>query len=459
MLLPQLVSAEKTQGEIALIYVNEEINEDVQILYELLSIYETTDLLAVQDVDRGRLLSYERVIVFNSSSAQMPAKAVQALNDFRGVAIAIGNSALQLAPFAEWHIGEETTLLKIGDKILNNPLSWQIVQPSEDAEVVKTSASFSQKYPFVVEMPKSNWSYIALFAKELVYEWPSIISQLLQLHPPSNHEAFIVLSDINMKTNVEHLEKLVTILRQYEVPVVLEIAPFYEENRELLHLENNKPLIKYLQSLQRNEASFVLAPPPAEAVEKSLDYLVQNRIYPTLLNGNSPIFSHLVQMRPLHIYRSIHTRQHIFPYTVQTAIDAGDNPLYRMEQTITQLLRTPGAIISFQYPSYADATHLVNLIELVQRPNVQWLDFQALNSIIQAENVVIKQTVEGKLNVQLSFSIFERLRMYFDHSPFEFGLWILVITVVLFVLLFFMNTLRLRMTLRKRLFEERKNNG
>lgn len=62
--------------------------------------------------------------------------------------------------------------------------------------------------------------------------------------------------------------------------------------------------------------------------------------------------------------------------------------------------------------------------------------------------------------VHLSLTNFQRLKILWNEEiAFESILWALVLIVSLFVALFFMNTLRLRITLRKRLFEERKTNG
>jgi len=69
------------------------------------------------------------------------------------------------------------------------------------------------------------------------------------------------------------------------------------------------------------------------------------------------------------------------------------------------------------------------------------------------------QHEDGEQTIDLSFSKIERLKILFDERPFELILWVLVFIVSLFVTLFFISTLRLRITLRKRLFEERKTNG
>ncbi|MEC1178693.1 DUF2334 domain-containing protein [Metasolibacillus meyeri] len=458
---PHFVKAEEAKKEIALIYAtsSQEITEDVQILYELLSVYANTDILAAQDIQQELLTSYERIVLVNFYPMELPNEAIRALNNFQGPAVVIGDSALQLDPFAGWHDGEKVKLLMVGEQVLTNPLYWQAPQLPTNVEVIQTASSFSTDYPFIVKIPNSNWSHIALFTKELIYEWSVTISQLLQLPQPTNHEAFIVLSDINMRTNVDHLAKLVTTLKEHEIPVILEVAPFADENGTQIYLDNNEELVSYLQKLQQEEAVFILAS-FTETVERSLHYLVRNNIYPTLLNGDSQIFNHLVQHRPFRIYPSEQNQQFIFPYTVRTELDGSDNPLYRMEQTIEQLLNIPGAIISFQYPSYLEPDYLIDIVNFMKSSNLKWINFGEKDFSVLTKNVSIAPIdEEGRLHTQLSFSIFERLSLFFDNNPFEFGLWILVITVGLFVAIFFINTLRLRITLRKRLFEERKYNG
>lgn len=87
------------------------------------------------------------------------------------------------------------------------------------------------------------------------------------------------------------------------------------------------------------------------------------------------------------------------------------------------------------------------------------MNFRQTNQQVKSENVTIVQHKDGEQTIDLTFSKTELLKIVFDERPFELILWVLVLIVSLFVTLFFISTLRLRITLRKRLFEERKTTG
>lgn len=150
----------------------------------------------------------------------------------------------------------------------------------------------------------------------------------------------------------------------------------------------------------------------------------------------------------------------IYPMTVGTISDTDINPLYTVKQKIDYLLQVPSSIIGIQYPAYVNASYVQELVDVLKgHPQLELMNFRQTNQQVKSENVTIVQHKDGEQTIDLTFSKTERLKIVFDERPFELILWVLVLIVSLFVTLFFISTLRLRITLRKRLFEERKTTG
>lgn len=92
-------------------------------------------------------------------------------------------------------------------------------------------------------------------------------------------------------------------------------------------------------------------------------------------------------------------------------------------------------------------------------PQFEWLDLRKIKTKVQVTDLTITQSDTGKLTVKQENRYIDLIKYKWETSPFEFSLWVLFGIVLLFVALFFLNVLRLRFTLKKRLFEERKPNG
>lgn len=460
----EIAYAVEADKDVALIYVtsNQQPNDDVFALQEMLQTSTSVDVVYIEDVNERNLQQYKRIVILNSYQTKIPQNALSALNQFQGPVLLIGENALQFATFSKWQEGPVVELRAIGEESLNNPVRWKSIQPSADSEIVKYASSLNQSYPFIVT--KGDWSFIGDFINKdfLHYQWPAIIGELLHLSKPQIHPAFIVLTDINMKTEVQKLKELVIEFSEKRIPVALEVTPILQDEYEkkTYHLHDNKKLLSYLQKLQKEGYPFVLSSSTASQTEKNLDYLVLRKIYPTIISGSSSFFQGSIQQGNQQLYLSQNDSHTIYPMTVGAIANTDNNPLYPVKQKIELLLKVPSSIIGIQYPAYFNASYVQDLATyLSEHPQIELLNFQQTKQRVTSENVSIVQHENGEQTIQLSFTKIERLKILFDERPFELILWALVLIVSLFVTLFFISTLRLRITLRKRLFEERKTNG
>ncbi|MEK5232539.1 DUF2334 domain-containing protein [Lysinibacillus sp. FSL K6-0232] len=453
------VYAADAQKDVALIYVtsNKQPNEDVQAVQQILQAYTSVDTIALEDIYPHSLQRYERIVVINTYSTVLPAKALDALNQFQGPALMIGDNALQLAPFAQWQEGPVVELRALGAESLNKPVQWESVQPTANAKIIKMASAINQSYPFIIQ--QQNWSFIGAFINEgtLQYNWPALLGELLQLPKPQAHQAFIVLSDITMKTNVQKLKKVVDAFAEHNIPVALEVTPIIVEE-QVNYLHDNKTLLRYLQQLQKEGYTFILS--AATSMEQSLEYLALRNIYPTMGTDNSALFTSSIQQGNQSLYSAQLDNHIIYPLTAGTVMDSAMYPFYPVKQQIDLLLKAPGSVIGMQYPAYSDAAYVQELADyLTNHPQIKLINFRQTKQQVKSENITIVQHENGEQMVHLSLTNFQRLKILWNERPFESILWALVLIVSLFVALFFMNTLRLRITLRKRLFEERKTNG
>ncbi|KOS64451.1 MULTISPECIES: hypothetical protein [Lysinibacillus] len=459
------VTVSAAEKDVALIYAtsNQQLNQDVQTLYEMLKGYTKVDVMPIEAVHEKTLHSYNRIVVISSHSVPISKEALLELNQFQGPAVVIGENVLQLERFAQWQEGDIIKLRAIGEHVLENPIEWKSIQPSSNSETVEVASTLNNEYPFIVKAQRQNWSYIGkfIYTNSMQYEWPSIINRLLQLPEPIKHQTFIVLTDINMETDVAKLQSVVTQFTEKGIPISLEVTPIdiAEDGETIYYLHNNKKLFNYLQKLQKEGFPFILSTTSIQA-EKSLDYLAFRGIYPILINGNSTIFTGIVQQGNNQIYQSQNENQTIYPLTVENIADTKINPLFPVEQKIKLLLKAPGSIIGIPYPVYLDASYVQELVGFLKgQPQLDFLDFRKTKQEVKTNHISITQTENGEQNIKLSFSNTDRLKILFEERPFELVLWMIVLTVSMFVMLFFINTFRLRITLRKRLFEERKTNG
>ncbi|GLC88608.1 DUF2334 domain-containing protein [Lysinibacillus piscis] len=461
--MTNVLTAFAEEKDIAIIYTTKQQTESTAYVQAMLNAYAAVDTLSIDEVDHQRLQTYKQVIVISYTSSKMPQKALDALNSFQGSAIAIGENTLQLAPFSQWQMGKKVELRAIGEHIFDQTITWQSIIPSSDAKVVKEASTLQKNYPFIVQAAQGNWSYIGeiIDNKAMQYEWPRIITDLLLLQAPFNHQAFIVLTDINAQTDSKQLEKVVDMFIAKQIPISLEIAPIYvKKDHAVLYLQDNQNLLSYLQKLQKRGLPFVLSSANMP-LEESLNYLVQRKIYPILTNEDSPLFTGVVQQHnQTSLYITHQGQQTYYPYTVTELASISDDFFYPVQRRMEQVLQVPGSVLGIAYPAYLNATYAEQLIAYVQKkPELKWLDFKKTNQTVQTDNGKISQEITGEQTNDMAFSYRERLKMRFQESPFEVMLWGLVLTVALFVALFFVNTFRLRITLRKRLFEERKTNG
>lgn len=142
----------------------------------------------------------------------------------------------------------------------------------------------------------------------------------------------------------------------------------------------------------------------------------------------------------------------VFPINLQ--------PNKSMDGQLKQLQLIDGAFAGVKV-HVDDSLEILNstIQKMDQLPSFQWVVPAEIQGKIQSDLVMITPTPNGETKVEKPNKLSFQLKMLYKNNLFEFVLWILFGLVLLFVILFFLNVIRLRISLKKRLFEERKPNG
>ncbi|WP_407708222.1 DUF2334 domain-containing protein [Bacillus altitudinis] len=127
------------------------------------------------------------------------------------------------------------------------------------------------------------------------------------------------------------------------------------------------------------------------------------------------------------------------------------------EQTIQSMQHIQSAAIGLSYDVEAGIDGLQDVITQMNAiPSSEWLDLKKTKQTVQTQNVQIKTTGNGQIQIEQSNIAEPKTN---KRSGMENILRILTMVVLLFIVAFAFYTLYLRLTMKKRIFKERKSGG
>ncbi|MGM0968120.1 MAG: hypothetical protein ACQEWR_06065 [Bacillota bacterium] len=139
----------------------------------------------------------------------------------------------------------------------------------------------------------------------------------------------------------------------------------------------------------------------------------------------------------------------------QVSDKEGSNVL--TEQTIQSVQHLQSAAIGLSYDVELGIAGLQDLITQMEAiPSSEWLDVKKTKQTVQTAHVKIQTSGNGHIQVEQS-NISETKKV--KRSGMENMLRILTVVVMLFIAAFALYTLYLRLTMKKRIFKERKLGG
>lgn len=146
----------------------------------------------------------------------------------------------------------------------------------------------------------------------------------------------------------------------------------------------------------------------------------------------------------------------LYPETIGFIDPMLADPLAEMERSIHRLQNVPGSVIGGFYHPYIGLEYLPKMVHLIEKVgNIEWIDLRDETQTVQTKHVTITQESGKPIQVSSTLTVIDRMTERIKEHPFESFLWLIVAIVLLFILAFFMYISRLRIRLKKRLFEER----
>ncbi|WP_342495236.1 DUF2334 domain-containing protein [Bacillus sp. FSL K6-0046] len=240
---------------------------------------------------------------------------------------------------------------------------------------------------------------------------------------------------------------------------------------------NEKDFNAYITSNQHQEAIYT-----EEKLTKGIELLAQQGLYPLAfevpndaisLQGYEVISRHVsslfgqVQLsdrtwktRSASPFLSTPAMLHGMTLYPEQSIDIasdqeGANIL--TEQTIQSLQHIQSAAIGLSYDVEAGIDGLQDVITQMDAiPSSEWLDLKKTKQTVQTQNVQIKTAGNGHIQIEQSNIAEPKTN---KRSGMENMLRILTVVVLLFIVAFAFYTLYLRLTMKKRIFKERKSGG
>ncbi|MBD3859951.1 DUF2334 domain-containing protein [Bacillus sp. 28A-2] len=264
---------------------------------------------------------------------------------------------------------------------------------------------------------------------------------------------------------------------KYDQPITSHEPKEAEKKLSKSHFSNEKDFNAYTKFTQQQEVNYI-----EEKLIKGIELLVQQGLYPLAFEvphdaisqqGYQVISRHVsslfgqVQLSdstwktvgapPLVTTPAMLHGMTLYPQqSVDTASDQESSNVLT-EQTIQSIQHLPSATIGLSYDVEAGIDGLQNLMtQLEAIPSSEWLDVKKTKQTVQTAHVRIKTSGNGHIQVAQS-SIAETKTI--KRSGMENMLRILTVVVLLFIVAFAFYTLYLRLTMKKRIFKERKPGG
>ncbi|MCY7672572.1 DUF2334 domain-containing protein [Bacillus altitudinis] len=264
---------------------------------------------------------------------------------------------------------------------------------------------------------------------------------------------------------------------KYDQPVTSNEPEKADQQLNKSFFPNEKDFNAYITSNQYQEAIYT-----EEKLTKGIELLAQQGLYPIAfevpndaisLQGYEVISRHVsslfgqVQLsdrtwktRSASPFLTTPAMLHgmtLYPeQSIDTASDQeGANIL--TEQTIQSMQHIQSAAIGLSYDVEAGIDGLQDVITQMDAiPSSEWLDLKKTKQTVQTRNVQIKTAGNGHIQIEQSNIAEPKTN---KRSGMENMLRILTMVVLLFIVAFAFYTLYLRLTMKKRIFKERKSGG
>lgn len=150
----------------------------------------------------------------------------------------------------------------------------------------------------------------------------------------------------------------------------------------------------------------------------------------------------------------------VYPETIGYVDLSLEQPFKATEQQLEKVLIVRDSIISGFYHPYLGVEYLPEFLSYFEQvPNLRWINLKETKQSVATHKVQVSSKHSGDISVENELTWFENMQRKMHVTFVEKVLWGITIIVFAFIVLFFILTLRLRIRMKKRLFEERGNVG
>lgn len=148
----------------------------------------------------------------------------------------------------------------------------------------------------------------------------------------------------------------------------------------------------------------------------------------------------------------------IYPETIGDVTDFTSNSYAHIEEKLDQALILRDSVIGATYQTYLGVDYLDDFIKRIEQiPNVHWLNIQETEQLVTVEKVSIKTSESSELVVNNELTWLDEWKEVRQQlTLFEKLLWGVTFLVFIFIIMFLIFALHLRLQLKKRLFKERR---
>lgn len=388
---------------------------------------------------------YDALVYIGGTNTILSDQAIETLNQSTIKKIFINKIDTRLTEMSSWQRDGDIEI----DQTDTSYLSQTHYVPRltvDDGHIVNYAHHLGEKIPIVVQ--KDNLLYLAsIYDEDSWYD----IQQFLQVESTST-PIWLTITTINYHTQATQLKALTQQLAKQQVNYTLVIEPkITDENNRVYELSKNKALLQVLLHLQQQQVPIIIN----SEVEQEVNDLLLDGITPSMLGYASSSYT-TWQGQRVKILNINQQHQLFLQIPIEKESMTSDIMASTVAQRISRLNRIENIAWQLEYPIYYKKQQLLPYIKTFQ--HMQWLDMRAFQSEMHTTQFdIVQNNKEIKVTSQKS-KLWLWLQRY-KKQPGEFILWGMALFVALFIILFFINTLRLRVNLKKNLFNERKHHG
>ncbi|MFD2043764.1 DUF2334 domain-containing protein [Ornithinibacillus salinisoli] len=263
------------------------------------------------------------------------------------------------------------------------------------------------------------------------------------------------------------LNQPITTLNPEEIPEKIKMEDQFASKGEYNQYVNNLQKIEteYVQTKLQDSIHSLTKLEYTPVAFEAPHYTMSSNGYNVVSTYFSALFGQMqvsdknweVMINPLFISKpSILNGMTLYPETIGFVDDNLDDPIAEMEQSISNVVQVPGAVIGGFYHPYLGVDYLKEMVALLEKvPNLEWIELRNEKHFVKTDLVHIVLPGNGEVQVDQTLSWKTDVKDRLKEKPFEIALWLVVFATLSTIVIFIIHILTLRIRYRKRLFKER----